>query len=168
MTDFLRNKFGQSGVAQHHKATRRDAIGGMKKSMAQIKLKYVNGFRNRDRKSQRVRYYFRRRGAEPIALPGLPGSEEFMAAYHAALAALPDKWSRFGAGRTSPGTIIGLVVAYYKSPNSNNLAPDTRNIGAALLSVFAFSTATRVALLVATTSNRCLPRSRSRPRSAVG
>ena len=76
MTDFLRNKFGQSGVAQRHKATRRDAIGGMKKSMAQIKLKYVNGFRNRDRKSQRVRYYFRRRGAKAIALPGLPGSEK--------------------------------------------------------------------------------------------
>ncbi len=45
-----------------------------------IKLKYVNGFVNRDRKNQRVRYYFRRRGTKAIPLPGLPGSEEFMAA----------------------------------------------------------------------------------------
>ena len=76
--------------------------------MARIKLKYVNGFCNRDRKSQRVRYYFRRRGAQAIALPGLPGSEEFMAAYHAALAALPDESSEIGASRTSPGTINAL------------------------------------------------------------
>jgi hypothetical protein len=54
--------------------------------MARIKLKYVNGFSNRDRKSQRVRYYFRRRGIKAIPLPGVPGSEEFMAAYSAALA----------------------------------------------------------------------------------
>ena len=94
--------------------------------MAQIKLKYVNGFCNRDRKSQRVRYYFRRRGAQAVPLPGLPGSEEFMAAYHAALAALPDKSSEIGASRTSPGTINALVVAYYKSASWKNLAPDTR------------------------------------------
>jgi integrase len=94
--------------------------------MAQIKLRYVNGFRNRDRKSQRVRYYFRRRGTKAISLPGLPGSEEFMVAYHAALAGLPDKSSEIGAIRTSPGTINALVVAYYKSADWNSLAPDTR------------------------------------------
>jgi hypothetical protein len=94
--------------------------------MAQIKLRYVNSFRNHDRKSQRVRHYFRHRGAKAIPLPGLPGSEEFMAAYHAALAALPDKSSQIGAGRTSPGTINAVVVAYYKSASWNNLAPDTR------------------------------------------
>jgi integrase len=91
-----------------------------------IKLKYVNGFRNPDRKSQRVRYYFRRRGTKAIPLPGLPGSEEFMAAYHAALATMPDKPSEIGVSRTSPGTINALVVAYYKSAAWNNLAPDTR------------------------------------------
>lgn len=56
--------------------------------MAKIKLKYINGFSNRDRKSQRVRYYFRRRGMKAIPLPGTPGSEEFMAAYSAALASI--------------------------------------------------------------------------------
>ena len=94
--------------------------------MARIKLKYVNGFANCDRKSQRVRYYFRRRGTKAIPLPGLPGSEEFMAAYHAALAGLPDKSSEIGASRTSPGTINALIVAYYKSAGWNNFAPDTR------------------------------------------
>lgn len=91
-----------------------------------IKLKYVNGFANRDRKSQHIRYYFRRRGTKAIPLPGLPGSEEFMAAYHAALAAMPDKPSEIGASRTSPGTINALVVVYYKSAAWNSLQPDTR------------------------------------------
>ena len=58
--------------------------------MALIKLKYVNAFANRDRKNPRLRYYFRRRGSKAIPLPGLPGSEEFMAAYAAALASLPE------------------------------------------------------------------------------
>ena len=58
--------------------------------MARIKLKYVNCFANRGRKDKRVRYYFRRRGTKAIPLPGLPGSEEFMGAYAAALAGLPD------------------------------------------------------------------------------
>ena len=49
-----------------------------------------------------------------------------MAAYQAALAALPDKLSQIGAGRTSPGTINALVIAYYQSASWNNLAPDTR------------------------------------------
>jgi hypothetical protein len=40
--------------------------------MAHIKLKYVNAFANRGRKDKRVRYYFRRRGAKAIPLPGLP------------------------------------------------------------------------------------------------
>jgi hypothetical protein len=91
-----------------------------------IRLKYINAFINRDRKNQRIRYYFRRRDTKAIPLPGLPGSEEFMAAYHAALAAMPDKFTDIGAGRTSPGTINALVVAYYKSASWNNLAPDTR------------------------------------------
>jgi integrase len=88
--------------------------------MAQIKLKYVNGFANRDRKNGRVRYYFRRRGQKAILLPGLPGSEEFMAASAAALAEI-------GADRTLPGTVSALVVDYYRSDEwQNQLAEDTR------------------------------------------
>lgn len=92
--------------------------------MARIKLKYVNGFRNRRRGSQRVRYYFRRRGTKAIPLPGLPGSEEFLAAYAAALASMPDQ--KIGADRTLPGTINALVVAYYKSNEWHAFATETR------------------------------------------
>ena len=71
--------------------------------MARIKLKYVNAFANRDRKDKRVRYYFRRRGGKAMPLPGLPGSEEFMAAYAAALTGLPE--AAIKGSRTLPGTI---------------------------------------------------------------
>jgi hypothetical protein len=38
--------------------------------MARFKfLKYVNGFSNRNRRSQRARYYFRRRGIKAIPCP---------------------------------------------------------------------------------------------------
>jgi hypothetical protein len=93
--------------------------------MAKIRLKYVNGFSNRDRKSQRVRYYFRRRGMQAIPLPGIPGSEEFMASYSMALAMIPDG-AQIGASRTSPGTINALVVDYYRSQEWKDLAADTR------------------------------------------
>jgi integrase len=92
--------------------------------MAHIKLKYVNAFANRGRQDKRMRYYFRRRGAKAIPLPGLPGSEEFMAAYAAALAGLPDV--AIGASRTLPGTINALAVAYYGSDAWQKLATDTQ------------------------------------------
>jgi integrase len=63
-----------------------------------------------------VRHYFRKRGFPAIPLPGLPGSEEFMAAYAAALAGLPEaEKAEIGAKRTAPGTIDALVVSYYRS-----------------------------------------------------
>jgi integrase len=93
--------------------------------MAKIKLKYVNGFSNRDRKSQRVRYYFRRRGMKAIPLPGLPGSEEFMSAYSMALATIPDS-AEISASHTSPGTINALAIDYYRSQAWRDLTADTR------------------------------------------
>ena len=92
--------------------------------MARIKLKYVNAFANHDRKNPRVRYYFRRRGSKAISLPGVPGSEEFMAASAAALAGLPDV--AIGASRTLPGTINALTVSYYGSDDWRKLAADTQ------------------------------------------
>jgi hypothetical protein len=52
--------------------------------MARIRLRFVNSFVNKNRKDGRARYYFRRPGMKAVPLPGIPGSEEFMAAYHAA------------------------------------------------------------------------------------
>ena len=50
--------------------------------MATMKMRYVNDYVDRTGKP---RFYFRRRGKR-TPLPGLPGSEEFMAAYQACLA----------------------------------------------------------------------------------
>ena len=80
--------------------------------MASIKLPHVNSFVDRHGKVHR---YFRRRGHKAIRLPGLPGSEAFMAAYSVALGGVPDKVSEIGSNRTLPGTINALVVSYYKS-----------------------------------------------------
>lgn len=50
--------------------------------MAYFTLKYVT--KDRDRHGN-VRFYFRRPGKPKIRLHGLPGSDEFMTAYRAAL-----------------------------------------------------------------------------------
>jgi hypothetical protein len=52
-------------------------------SLPHLKLKYIHRFRDRHGKT---RHYFRRPGFKGTALPGLPGSAEFMEAYQAALA----------------------------------------------------------------------------------
>jgi integrase len=92
--------------------------------MARFNLKHVNTFVCSD---GRVRHYFRRSGAKAIPLPGLPGSEEFMAAYGAALAAIPgNNVAEIGASRTSPGSISALVVAYYRSSAWDALEEETR------------------------------------------
>src|SRR5690349_577723 len=111
--------------------------------MARIKLKYVNSFSNRDRKSQRVRYYFRRRGMQAIPLPGTPGSEEFMAAYSMALAIVPGM-AEIGASRTSPGTINALAVNYYRWQEWKDLSADTRKKRWRIIERSVRSTATSV------------------------
>ncbi len=50
--------------------------------MTFIKFRYIT--KDRDRHGN-VRFYFRRPGKPKVRLPGLPGSEEFLAAYKAAL-----------------------------------------------------------------------------------
>ncbi len=54
--------------------------------MATIRLKYVASETSRHGTPF---HYFRRRGQSKIRLPGLPGSDDFMAAYRAALAGRP-------------------------------------------------------------------------------
>jgi hypothetical protein len=50
--------------------------------MAVIRIPYVKVYTDRH---GRVRRYFRKPGRKPVALPGVPGSAEFMAEYQAAL-----------------------------------------------------------------------------------
>jgi integrase len=86
--------------------------------LARFRLRYVNSFANADRSNAKVRHYFRRPGAKAIPLPGLPGSEEFMVAYAAALAGMPDAAkAEIGASRTLPGTIDALVLSFYQTNN---------------------------------------------------
>jgi hypothetical protein len=72
--------------------------------------RYVHGYVDRHGK---VRFYLRRRGFKKIALPGLPWSAEFMAAYQAALAGQP---LSIGVSRVLPGSMHALTVSYYSSP----------------------------------------------------
>jgi len=77
--------------------------------MAQLRLQYVNSFRDRHGKARR---YFRRPGRKALPLPGLPGSPEFMAAYQAALTGLTAPQKQIGEARTVAGTVQALVAAY--------------------------------------------------------
>ena len=87
--------------------------------MARIKLKYVNAFSNRTGDPSRALLLpASRLQSDPVA--GLAGLREFMAAYSAAIAGLPEKPAEIGECRTLPGTINALVVAYYKSDDWNH------------------------------------------------
>jgi integrase len=84
--------------------------------MTRIKLDYVHEYLDRHGK---LRRYFRRPGFKRVALPGLPGSDEFMAAYQLALAGQPKP---LGAERTRPGTVNAAIVGYYSSLMFRELA----------------------------------------------
>jgi integrase len=86
-----------------------------------IRLKYVHAFRDR---LGRMRYYFRRHGKRS-ALPGLPGSSEFMAVYAAQLN------SRLKQGEqrptAAPGTFAALAIRYFGSPQYLRLSATSRS-----------------------------------------
>jgi integrase len=86
-----------------------------------IRLKYVHVFRDR---MGRMRYYFRRHGKRK-ALPGLPGSSEFMAAYADQL----NDSSRQAKNRptAAPGTFAALAIRYYGSPQFQSLSATSRS-----------------------------------------
>jgi integrase len=88
--------------------------------MTRITLPYVHRFRDRHGK---LRHYFRRPGHKQAALPGLPGSAEFMTAYQAALEGRP---SPIAADRTDPHSISALVASWYGSAGFKQLAPSSQ------------------------------------------
>ena len=101
--------------------------------MTRIPLQYVHEFRDRHGK---VRRYFRRPGLKRVALPGLPGSTEFMDAYQGALAGMIAPRLEVGASRTKPGTVNAAIVGYYQSLAFRSLAPSTQNMRRAILERF--------------------------------
>ncbi len=90
--------------------------------MATIKLPGVESWRDRH---GRLRHYYRPTKAHKrVTLPGEAGSAEFMAAYHAALAAsAPD---RVKVRTAPPGTMAALAASYYTSAAFADLRPSTR------------------------------------------
>lgn len=70
---------------------------------------YTHGFIDRH---GRARYYFRRPGFKPVALPGLPWCPEFMGAYEVAMKGESAPKIEIGASRTVPGTVNAIVSAY--------------------------------------------------------
>jgi integrase/recombinase XerD len=89
--------------------------------MVGLRLRYV--VEDVDRHGN-VRCYFRRKGQAKIRLPGLPGSDEFMAAYQSALRG--DIKTQRIAGRPAKGSFGCLCLAYYASPTFKALDPSTQ------------------------------------------
>ena len=78
--------------------------------MTNLRLRYVQAWVDDE---GRAHHYFRRRGFKRRALPGMPGSPEFMSEYTAAMAESPQP---IGAEtRSRPGTIAAAVAAYLDS-----------------------------------------------------
>lgn len=85
--------------------------------MTKMLLKFVHEFKDRHGTTRR---YFRRPGFKRTALPGDPGSPEFMDAYKLALD--PKQRLEIGASRTRPGTVNDLVARYLRSTEFVSLA----------------------------------------------
>src|SRR5262249_61021864 len=96
--------------------------------MTKIRLRFVQAFMAHGKPY----YYFRKPGCARVKLPGLPGSETFMAAYQAALAADAPPLD-IGVKRSVPGTVAALVAAYMSSDVFRDLAPETKRTRWAIL-----------------------------------
>lgn len=87
--------------------------------MAKLKLRYVNEYIDHTGK---LRRYFRKGKRQMGALPGEVGSEEFMTAYQAFLAAKPELVKR----HMHAESLGRLIVDYYASRMYTDLKPSTR------------------------------------------
>ena len=92
--------------------------------MTRIHLRYVDRFVDRH---GHVRHYFRRPGGKRLTLPGVPGSDEFMAAYKAALAG-EDVPAAEPKVRGEPGTFSRLAAQYFVSPDFLRLRTRTQHV----------------------------------------
>ena len=90
--------------------------------------KFVQSFLDRH---GRPRFYLRRRGFKPVALPGLPWSPQFMQAYEQALSAQPH--TEIGARRTVPGSMRALLVSISSPRPLQTCSPAPRASIATLL-----------------------------------
>jgi hypothetical protein len=84
-----------------------------------IKLPYLASYRS----DGKLFFYVRRKGLPNVRVSGVPGSQEFMASYHDALASTPVR-----AGRHGAGTFGGLVMDFYASVEFSNLKPSSQKL----------------------------------------
>lgn len=89
--------------------------------MTAIRLKHISRFRDRH---GHWRHYLRLPGHKPTALPGMPGSPEFMAAYFAALQAAEPAKPR--APSVVAGSLDDLAMRFYDSPRWRGLRASTQ------------------------------------------
>lgn len=82
--------------------------------------RYCQGFEDRHGK---FRWYYRRPDFPRVALPGLPWTPEFMAAYEKA--AKGEKLA-IGKTRSAPGTVSALVASFYKTSDYTALSDSTK------------------------------------------
>jgi integrase len=99
--------------------------------LTKIRLAYIHEFRDRHGK---VRRYVRLPGRKRVPLPGAPGTEEFMAAYQAAIYNAPG--IQIGAGRVEAGSVNAAILAYYGHSSFLALAPQTQKMRRAILERF--------------------------------
>lgn len=100
----------------------------MGRSMTLINLPHIQRFKDRN---GHLRHYYRRKGRKAVALPGAPGSPEFLAAYYAAAAsAAPD------AAAPKTGTIAALVASYQDSAKFSALRVSTQAVQRRILAAF--------------------------------
>src|SRR5256885_9857141 len=105
----------------------------MGRDMTKIRLKHIHEFRDRHGK---VRRYFRRAGWPRVALPGAPGSAEFMEAYQVALAGHEIERKPIGAGRSAAGSVSAAIAGYYCDASFLALSPLTRRARRSILERF--------------------------------
>ena len=98
--------------------------------MTKIRLPFIHVFKDRHGKT---RHYFRRKGRQK-ALPGLPGSAEFMESYQAALEGNEADTPK--ASAPPPGSISALVAAYYRSADFKTLRDSTKTTYRGILERF--------------------------------
>lgn len=87
--------------------------------MTRIRIPYVKEYTDA---SGKVRRYFRRKGCKTVALPGAPGSPEFMAAYTAAMGDKVEPKLR------PAGSFGRLVAEYYQTVAFTKRKPSTRKL----------------------------------------
>lgn len=88
-----------------------------------VKLKFVNTYVDNRGRS---RSYFRRKGEPKLALPGSPGSTQFMAAYAAALAGVKPAQRDGLMAAAAPRSFNALAQVYYGSPLYGDLAASSK------------------------------------------